>query len=412
MYNNLLYSNSLMATIRPFMALRPQEVYVDKMLSLRASSVSGNYRGVIAQKLDNGYDGNQDLTNDNILGNLRKMIHEGDFYQEENPCIFIYEITEGNNIQTGVWAVTDLDDFENGHIKTHGSMMECYAAGLINYRNEVGLEGGPVLITHRPTSAIRSLLQRIKQTETNSVYYSNKVFHRIWAIYDLRTIRQLSECFSELQNVYLADGHHRLAAAVKYREMNKERLPGDFSYISSFYLASDQLKIKESHRVIIPTGDICADHVFRELKKSFSITKSPRNELVMPKRKHEFGLYIEGKWFNMSFKLKEITPLPDACMLQEMVFKPFFKIEKPETDQQLIPVGGAGAIDEVRRLLSENPQAIAFTMSPLNADQLIDIAQKGIILPPKSTWIEPKIPFGLLLRKLQDPVTNYKFQVY
>ena len=412
MYNNLLYTNFLMATIRPFMALRPQEVYVDKMLSPRPSSVSGKYRGVIAQKLDNGYDGNQDLTNDNILGNLRKMIHEGDFYQEENPCIFIYEITEGNNIQTGVWAVTDLDDFENGHIKTHGSMMDCYAAGLMNYRDEVGLEGGPLLITHRPTSAIRSLLHQIKQTETNSVYYANKVFHRIWAVYDMRTIRQLSDCFSALQNVYLADGHHRLAAAVKYRVVNKEKLPADFNYISSFYLASDQLKIKESHRVIIPDGEICIEHVFREMKKSFSITKSPRNELVIPKRKHEFGLFIEGKWFNMSFKLKDITPLPDACMLQEMVFEPFFNIDKPATDHQLIPVGGAGAIEEVKRLITENPHAIAFTMSPLNADQLIDIAQKGIILPPKSTWIEPKIPFGLLLRKLQDPVNNYKFQVY
>lgn len=189
-----------MATIRPFMALRPQEVYVDKMLSLRPSSTSAGSKGAMAQKLDNGQDGNKGLTNDCIIVNLKKMMSEGDFYQEENPCIFIYEITEGNTIQTGVWAVTDLDDFENGHIKTHESTLDCNALGLVNYRDEVGLEGGPVLITHKPTTAIKSLLNQIKQAEANSVYYANKVFHRIWTIYDVKTIRELSSRFSELQN--------------------------------------------------------------------------------------------------------------------------------------------------------------------------------------------------------------------
>jgi len=392
-----------MATIRPFMALRPQEVYVDKMLSLRPSPGSETSQGIIAQKLDNGHNGNKGLTNDCIIVNLQKMMREGDFYQEENPCIFIYEITEGTSVQTGVWAVTDLDDFENGHIKTHESTLDCNALGLVNYRDEVGLEGGPVLITHRPNATIKSLLTRIKQVEANSVYYANKVFHRIWTVYDMKTIRQLSESFSELQNVYLADGHHRLAAAAKYREMkqNKELKSGDFNYISSFYLASDQLKVKEYHRVIIPSEEIYIDQVFRDLKRTFSVTKSPRNEPVMPMKKHEFGLYIAGRWYNMACKLKDITGLPDACVLQEMVFKPFFKIEQPETDQRLIPVGGAEALFQLEKILSDHPDAIAFTMCAMNADQLIEIAQQGIMLPPKSTWIEPKIPFGLLLRKLK-----------
>jgi uncharacterized protein (DUF1015 family) len=392
-----------MATIRPFMALRPQDVYVDKMISLRSSAVSGKCNGILAQKLDKGHEGNQNLTNDHIIGNLKKMIGAGDFYQEEHPCIFIYEITEGTTIQTGVWAVTDLDDFEKGHIKTHESTLESNSSGLVNYRDEVGLEGGPLLITHRPTAAIRALLARIKQAEANSVYYSNKVFHRIWTVYDMKTIQQLSGCFSELQNVYLADGHHRLAAAVDYRKTRQmmDSKSTDFNYISSFYLASDQLRIKEYHRVIIPSDEIYIDQVFRDLKKSFSITKSQRNEMVMPLKRNEFGLFIAGRWYNMSCKLKDAHTLPDACLLQEMVFRPFFNIERPETDQRLIPVGGAGAILELEKILLENPNAIAFTMAAMNAEQLIEIAQQGIMLPPKSTWIEPKIPFGLLLRKLK-----------
>jgi uncharacterized protein (DUF1015 family) len=385
------------------MALRPQDVYVDKMISLRSSAVSGKCNGILSQKLDKGHEGNQNLSNDHIVGNLKKMISEGDFYQEEHPCIFIYEITEGNATQTGVWAVTDLDDFERGHIKTHESTLESNSSGLVNYRDEVGLEGGPLLITHRPTVAIRALLARIKQAEANSVYYSNKVFHRIWTVYDMKTIQQLSSCFSELKNVYLADGHHRLAAAVHYRKTKQvtESNSTDFNYISSLYLASDQLRIKEYHRVIIPNDDIYIDQVFRDIKKSFSVTKSQRNEMVMPIKRNEFGLYISGKWYNMSCRLKDALSMPDACLLQERIFRPFFNIERPETDQRLIPVGGAGAVLELEKILLENPNAIAFTMAAMNAEQLIEIAQQGIILPPKSTWIEPKIPFGLLLRKLK-----------
>jgi len=393
-----------MATIRPFMALRPQDVYVDKMLSLRTCATSGKCNGSIAQKLDRGQEGNQGLTNDHILGNLKKMISAGDFYQEEYPCIFIYEITEGQTVQTGVWAVTDLGDFENGHIKIHESTLESSALGMVNYRDEVGLEGGPLLITHLPTPAIRSLQNQIKRAEANSVYYSNKVFHRIWAVYDIKTIQQLSLCFSELQNVYLADGHHRLQAAMTCRKNHQQAdfKSADFNYISTFYVASDQLRIKEYHRVIIPSDETYIDQVFRDLKKSFSITKSMRNEMVIPLRKSEFGLYIAGRWYNMASKLKDMEEIPDACLLQEMIFRPFFNIETPETDQRLIPVGGEGACAEIGRLLEENPTAIVFTVSAMNAEELIEIAQQGIMLPPKSTWIEPKIPFGLLLRKLQN----------
>jgi uncharacterized protein (DUF1015 family) len=391
-----------MATIRPFVALRPQEVYLDKMLSIKNSSCNGRSHGSIAQMLDNGHLGNKELTNAHILANLKRMMLAGDFYQEEHPCIFIYEITQGTHVQTGVWAVTDLDDFDRGHIKTHESMVACNSSGLVDYRNEVGLEGGPLLITYRPSRAISSILNQIKCAEANSVYYANKIFHRIWRVYDLKTIRQLSLCFSELQHVYLADGHHRLVAAVKYRSMEPKTVveSGNFNFISSFYLSSDQLRIKESYRVIIPAEEIYIDQVFRALKKIFSVTKSPRNEPVIPLEEREFGLFMEGKWYRMVYKLNDKVELPDACLLQQKVFEPLFNIGSPETDEQVISVGGAGALNEIQQILAENPAAIAFTLAVINADKLMDIALQGIKLPPKSTWVEPKIPFGLLLRKL------------
>ncbi|MBB5638530.1 uncharacterized protein (DUF1015 family) [Pedobacter cryoconitis] len=389
-----------MATIRPFVALRPQEVYLDKMLSLKAPSCNGRGNGFIARMLDKGHSGDQGLTNANILANLKRMIRSGDFYQEEHPCIFIYEITQGNHVQTGVWAVTDLDDFDRGHIKTHESTADCNSSGLIDYRDEVGLEGGPLLITYRPNRAISSILNQIKKAEANSVYYADKIFHRIWTVYDLKTIRELSLYFSELQHVYLADGHHRLLAAAKYRNMDSKTILESGNFISSFYLSSDQLRIKESYRVIIPAGEIFLDQVFRTMKRIFSVTKSQRNEPVIPVQEREFGLFMDGKWYRMVYKMKDKAGLPDACLLQQTVFEPLFKIENPETDEQVISVGGGSALNEIQQILADNPAAIAFTLAVINADQLMDIAHQGIKLPPKSTWVEPKIPFGLLLRKL------------
>ena len=392
-----------MATIKPFLALRPQEVYIDKMLSLKSSSVQQK-SGFMAKLLDNGHHGDESLTNANIIGNLKRMISKGDFYQEEHPCIFIYEITEGDNVQTGVWAVTDLNDYDSGHMKIHGATSACCVSRLMNYRSEVGLEGGPLLLTYTPNRAIRLLLQEIKQAEANSVYYADKVFHRIWTVYDLKTIRELSACFAKLPNVYLADGHRRLAAAVSFRNIRQQtEKTEDFNYISSFYLASDQLKIRESHWLVIPYQEIDTDQIIRKLKKSFYITRSQRNERVIPLEKREFGIFIAGKWYNMVYKLKNLQELPDACLLQQVIFDPLFNVEQCTGDYEILSVGGSGAIDELELLLSDHSDAIAFTQSALNAEQLIDIAQQGIVLPPKSTWIEPKIPFGLLLRKLNEP---------
>lgn len=394
-----------MATIKPFLALRPQEVYIDKLLSLKPSADAGKRSGFIAQLLDNGHHGDETLSNAHIIRNLMKMISTGDFYQEEHPCIFIYEITRGDSVQTGVWAVTDLGDFDNGHIKTHVATQDLSASGLTNYRDEVGLEGGPVLITYRPDRAIKLLLQEIKKAEANSVYYADRVFHRIWTVYDLKTIRQLSSSFSALQNVYLADGHQRLAAAVSYRNARKHiQKQGDYNYISSFYLASDQLKIKESHWIIIPSAEFDTDQFFRNLKKSFSVTRSQRNELVIPLSKREFGLFLDGRWYNMSYKLSDHTELPDACLLQEKVFTPLLKINGSFNPRQIKSIGGDDAIHELKQILAVYPTAIVLTQSAINADQLIDLAHQGIVMPPKSTWVEPKIPFGLLLRKLKEPV--------
>lgn len=392
-----------MATISPFLALRPQAVYADKLLSLQSATQCTDTAGRIAQHLDQDFSPDNQCDNSQILQNLQRMIHSGDLYLEDKPSLFVYEITENNVVQTGVWTLTDLKDYDKGLIKTHEAPLYCNTDALISYRAEVGLEGAPVLLAHRPSPLIKSLLNRVKQQDADSVYYANKVFHRIWAIYDIHTIREFSRCFADLQAVYLVDGHHRMAAAVMYRAMSAQHSDkcGAYNQISSFYISSEQLRIKEYHRLVFPRREVEMDLVFRELKRIFSVTRSIRNAPVIPYKKSDFGMYMGGKWFNLMYKQKDGGRVHDTALLQEQVLKPMFKIEDPSQDPHLKTIGGANALEVLIEQLEQHPLAVGFTLTAMTADQMIEVAQQDILLPPKSTWVEPKIPFGLLLRKIE-----------
>lgn len=389
-----------MATISPFMAIRPQSVYADKMLSFQSSA--NGPAGKIEKSLDYDLTGNTKVSSAQFLDNFRKMVFSGDLYREDQPGIFIYEITDHNVVQTGIWTLTDLRDHDKGMIKTHEAALHYDPENLIRYRAEVGLEGAPVLLAHRPSQAIKSLLYRQRQQEVDCVYLSNKVFHRIWAIHDLQVIRQFSKLFAELQSVYLVDGHHRMEAALNYRKIRGRESDADcpYNYISTLYMSSEQLRIKEYHRMVLPYKSVEMDYVFRELKRKFSVTRSIRNVPVIPYKKSDFGMCMGGRWYNLMYKQKDGGRIQDPALLQDQVLRPLFKIEDPCRDPNLISVGGGNALELLQEQLELNPLAVGFTLTAMNADQIMEVAQQQILLPPKSTWVEPKVPFGILLRKI------------
>lgn len=401
-----------MATISPFIALRPQAVYADKMLSLQSLTPDLNPKGRIAQHLDHDFISGSHTSNPRILDNLQRMMRSGELYLEDKPCMFVYEITENGTVQTGIWTLTDLKDYDQGLIKTHEAAQHCNTGDLVNYRAEVGLEGAPVLLTHRPSAAIKSVLYRIRQEEADSVYYANKVFHRIWAIADIHSIRQISRCFADLQAVYLVDGHHRMSAAINYRTLRKHNRceTGEFDFISSFYMSSEQLKVKEYHRLVFPHKGVEIDQVFKELKKIFSVTRSIRNEVVIPYKKSDFGMFIAGKWYNLMYKQKDGSRVADTALLQEQVLKPMFKIDDPGRDPNLVTIGGADALEVLQEQLHLHPLAVGFTLTAMTTEQIIEAAQQEILLPPRSTWIEPRIPFGIILRKIEADL-SLKYEI-
>lgn len=389
-----------MATIKPFRALRLQDVYVDKMLSQQPGAACGETQAHIAQLLDSGHQGGGVRSNMQISENLKKMLSRGDFYLEDRECLFVYEMTSGNTVQTGIWGVTSLEDFESGHIHAVEARNEQEIAGLLDYREKVRLEGCPVMLMHRPNPKMRLLLQQVRRTEPGSVYYCNRVFHRLWPVYDLGLIRTLKDMFADLQQVSLVRGMQHMAAAQQFRKRQEPSANADFNYISSVYLSSDQLKVQDCYQLLIPPDTADLDVFFRGLKRSFSITKSLRNEPVFPIKYHDFGFYMDGRWYNMTYKLRDNARTPDACLMEEKVFTPLLTGENGLREHHLISVTGPDAAAELVRLLGVYPGALAITQVAAGTEQLTEMARQGVLLPPYAFSIGPKMPFGLLLRQL------------
>ncbi|HEY4197078.1 MAG TPA: DUF1015 family protein, partial [Mucilaginibacter sp.] len=225
---------------------------------------------------------------------------------------------------------------------------------------------------------------------------------RIWKIEDPQVQQQLIDAFANIPTAYLADGHHRIeSSAILAEEQKLAELPV-FDRISSLYMATDQLRIEEYDRVVIPTASIDKSRLFKQLEQHFEI--QPSKQIVQPKATHCLGLYFAGKWYSLIAKPhtyinKSAAAILDASILQETVLAPVFGIEDPKTDQRLKCAGGEKAMEEIETILKASPDAIAFTLCPLSVEQLIAVADAGEILPPKSTWIVPKIPYALLLHQ-------------
>lgn len=319
-----------------------------------------------------------------ISANLEKLLEMDRLRQDDKAGIYVYEIVHRNYRQTGIWALTATADYHNGKIKLHELTLADSARRISNYRENTGLEGSPVLLTYVPSVAINRIIAETCAKNKKSSIGNKKSIHRIWKIEEPDALEQLITAFSKIESVYMADGHHRLGAAAKK--------PGTF--ISSLYIAADQLRIQEYYRLVLPGPEFDHTALLQKLSKIFRVSPSEANRPVKPEQPNVIGLCVDGRWFELiASQLNELA----VVLLQEHVFAPLFGIDDPRADTRLKCIGGETALEETKRQLSLDPSAIAFTLYPMTVQQLIDMADAGKILPPKSTWIDPKVPYGLLL---------------
>ncbi|HEY9002892.1 MAG TPA: DUF1015 domain-containing protein [Mucilaginibacter sp.] len=402
-----------MANIQPFRAIRSNPLYADQLVftSLQVESVSGDETkdGTLAPLktlLETGArlrpetpEGQAKAFQD-IKDTLKKLLENDKLWHEQAPGIYVYEVEHKTYRQTGIWALTSLEDYTQGNIKIHELTFADSIRRLTNYRKNTGLEGSPVLLAYHPDITINRIIAETIKNNKKITYGNEHGLHHLWKIEDQTVQQHLIDAFEKIKTVYLADGHHRLESSALLAAEQRKNGTIEFDHISSLYMATDQLRIEEYDRIVVLSEAIDKEAFFNQLKQHFEIQQAQQQ--VQPRKPHHFGMYFEKNWFSLIAKpyLYSNTSAAanlDAYILQETVLAPIFGIEDPKTDQRLKCAGGEMAMDEINAILVVYPDAIVFTLCPVSVEQLIAVAEAGEILPPKSTWIVPKIPYALLL---------------
>lgn len=400
-----------MAKILPFKAIHPNPSYADQLVFTKpqAESVSGNTnnpKGLPPLKslLESGArqrpetPEGQAQAYDTIKETLNSLLESERLYVDREPAIYIYEVEHPAYRQTGIWVLTDIND----SIKTHELTFDDSVRRIKNFRENTGLEGSPILLAYEPNGSIDAVINITKRDHAGASYASPRGIHKLWKISDPDRIAVLVNAFAKVEHSYLADGHHRRFSAQELQHDQIKNGSAPFNTISALYMSTDEIRIQQYNRVFLPELPINKEWLFKQLMNHFYLQDTFNNRPVLPKEERKMGLYIEGVWFHMVAKPHTYSASLngdklDVSILQNLVLKPLFDIHNPATDSRLKHIGGENAIAEMQSRFTAHPHAIGFTLCPVTVQQLVEAADKGINLPPKSTWIDPKIPYGLLL---------------
>lgn len=410
-----------MARIYPFRPLRPNPFYADQLVftAPQAESVSGDYTqegGLKPLKtlLETGArqrpetPEGQMMAYRDIRQTLEGLLERDQLCQEETPAIYVYEVLQRGTRQAGIWALAALEDYTSGAIKIHERTFADSVRRIRNYREHTGLEGSPVLLTYRPEAAINRVIAETRQHTQKAVLGNQHGLHKLWRVSDPELLMELQAAFARVQVTYLADGHHRLESAALLAEDQRIQGLPVYDRVSAMYMASDQLRIEEYDRVVLPDGPVDAGHFFGELNRYFFLQEAWNCSPIRPKEKHRFGMCLDGEWYHLLAKAETYIQTDgsekmDAVVLQEKILAGVFGIHDPGTDARLKCAGGEKAMEELAELLLSHPGAIAFTLCPPGVEELMAAADHDVILPPKSTWIVPKVPYGLLIHRHGPP---------
>lgn len=339
---------------------------------------------------------------------LNEAIEKGNYVIEETHCYYIYELIMDGRSQTGIVACSDIDDYQNQIIKKHENTREEKEIDRIRHVDTTNAHTGPIFLAYRSVSAINDIVESEKNKEPLYDFTSDDgITHKAWCISDKETIGKLATLFAEVPCTYIADGHHRCASAVKVGLMRREKNPdytGDEEYnrFLSVLFPDDQLAILPYNRVVKDLKGASKEAFLAAVEKAgFTVTKE--NAPVAPCKKGTFGMYLDGQWYLLTAATSIMSDDPveglDVSVLQNHLLKPILGIDDPRTDNRIDFVGGIRGLSELEKRVAED-MTVAFSMYPTSIEELLQVADAGLLMPPKSTWFEPKLRSGLFIHSL------------
>ncbi len=410
-----------MPKIKPFRGIHPGKNFAGKVvLNLENLSLSEaklirqknpySYVNMLVPKLDNLFllGSKNELAYKKINENFEEFLDEGILVKVPEPSIYVYQINREGLSQTGIWTATSIDDYLNNVVRKHELTRADREQSLIDYLQQTGIDANPVLITYKSVPEIERILSETIVNEPDIIYTKENSEHKLWIIHQKTIIESIIRVFAGLSSSYIADGHHRAAAASLYgiqrRKLNlKHRGDEEYNFFTSVYMSTDQLKIFGFNRLIKDLKGLSVHDFLKKLKIYFDITVS--DKVTVPLKVQEFGMYLASKWHLIQLKsefLRKESPVEelDVSILQEYIFSRILNISDPRTDPNIDFMAGPLPIDDLIRKVDNNEFALAFLLFPTSIDQLIRVADEGEVMPPKSTWFEPKFDVGLLIHQI------------
>lgn len=416
-----------MAIIRSFKGIRPAKGLEDKVASLpydvmnteeareMAKDNPHSFLHVIKSEIafEPGYDAYHPSVYDKARENFYRLLDEGTFVQDEEDFMYVYEQEMDGKVQTGLVALSSIDDYWKDVIKKHEFTRPVKEQDRINHMKTTGIHSGPIFLTYPDNMHINGIIAQAREEnpEVNMVT-NDGVRHTVWVIRDPEHIANLVQLFDEeVTNTYIADGHHRAASASKVGRELQQNNPDNtgeepYNFFLSVLFPATELRIIDYNRVVQDLNGLSKEAFLEQIKKDFDV-EVRGTEACKPSGKRQFCMYLDNTWYLLEAH-HHLTPNGDpvknldVSILQDHILEPILGIEDPRTDERIDFVGGIRGIGELKKRVDSGEMAVAFALYPVSIEDLMEIADSGNVMPPKSTWFEPKLRSGLIVNRFKE----------
>lgn len=414
-----------MAVVRPFKAVRPAKELAEKVAALpydvmnseeaREMVKDNPYSFLHVDKPEVDLDRSIDLYDKKVYEkareNLYGMIDKNILIEDDKPRLYIYRQIMNGRTQTGLVGCTSIDDYMNNIIKKHEHTRADKEQDRINHVDYCDANTGPIFLTYKAENEIDNIIAKWVEKEPVYNFVSEDgISHIVWIIECDEDINKLTSLFKGIEYLYIADGHHRAASAVKVGQKRRSENPEytgeeEFNFFLSVLFPDKDLYVMDYNRVVKDLNGLSTDEYMLKISEKFEVSKYQGEGQYKPSSKHTYGMYLDGQWYELvakegTYKPEDPVDRLDVSILQNNLLNSILGIEDPRTDKRIDFIGGIRGLGELERRV-EQGMKVAFSMYPTTIQDLMDIADAGKVMPPKSTWFEPKLRSGLFVHKLK-----------
>ncbi len=411
-----------MAIVKPFQCVRPDEVSAHLVAALpydvynrkeACEITAANPKSFLnIDRPETQFSDDVDTYDSRVYEKARELLNawvsDGTLLKDNREAYYIYELVMNGRSQTGIVACSSIDDYAQGIIKKHENTREEKELDRICHVDRTDAQTGPIFLAYRSKKAINEIVERV--TATKPLYdftAEDGVSHKIWQVSDAETVSEIEQAFQGVPSTYIADGHHRAASAVKVGLKRRDENPGytgeePFNFFLSVLFPDEQLMIMPYNRVVKDLNGLSEEEYLKQVEEAF-VVEAVGDDAYSPDTKGSFGMYLNKKWYRLTIKDSFVSKDPvkglDVSLLQDHLLNPVLGVKDPRIDKRIDFIGGIRGLKELEKRCGED-MTVAFSMYPTSIEELFQVADAGLLMPPKSTWFEPKLRSGLFIHPL------------